>query len=107
MEFESTKHETLRLQGDLEDLNMQLDELATLKAIVERKLEETLNSLAQEREQKHNLKKELDQRITQESMFNLSNLAHFGGLSEGLYFGNHHEIGKIFEISLPPSTMLS
>ncbi|CAL1529372.1 unnamed protein product [Lymnaea stagnalis] len=88
VEFESTKHETLRLQGELEDLNMQLDELAGLKTIVEKKLEEALSSLAQEREQKHNLKKELDQRITRESMFNLSNLAHFGGLSEGLNFNN-------------------
>ncbi|CAG5128294.1 unnamed protein product, partial [Candidula unifasciata] len=103
VEFESTKHETLRLQGDLEDLNMQLDELAVLKSIVERKLEETLNSLAQEREQKHNLKKELDQRITQESMFNLSNLAHFGGLSEGLSFGNHHDLDEDVDGSAHPA----
>ena len=67
-----------------------MDELASLKSIVEKKLEEALNSLGQEREQKHNLKKELDQRITQESMFNLSNLAHLGGLSEGLQLNNHH-----------------
>lgn len=95
VEFESSKHEILRLQGDLEDFNMQLDELGGLKRIVEKKLEEALTSLGQEREQKHNLKKELDQRITQESMFNLSNLAHLGGLSEGLTFNNHHDPGNV------------
>ncbi|XP_012944043.1 protein bicaudal D [Aplysia californica] len=91
VEFESTKHESQRLQGELEDLHLQLEELGGLKSIVERKLQEALSSLGQEREQKHNLKKELDQRITQESMFNLSNLAHLGGLSEGLNLNNHHE----------------
>uniref|UniRef100_A0A0B7AR24 Protein bicaudal D n=1 Tax=Arion vulgaris TaxID=1028688 RepID=A0A0B7AR24_9EUPU len=103
VEFESTKHETLRLQGELEDLNMQLDELAGLKAIVEKKLEEALTSLAQEREQKHNVKKELDQRITQESMFNLSNLAHFSGLSEGLSFNNHHDADDDMDGSVHPT----
>ena len=52
VEFESTKHESKRLQGDLEDYHMQLDELESLKGIVERKLEEALGSLAQEREMK-------------------------------------------------------
>ncbi|CAG5117017.1 unnamed protein product [Candidula unifasciata] len=103
VEFESSKHETLRLQGELEDLHMQLDELAGLKAIVERKLEEALSSLAQEREQKHNLKKELDQRITQESMFNLSNLAHFSGLSEGLTFSNHLDHDEDMDSSVHPA----
>ena len=42
VEFESTKHETLRLRGDLEDLNMQLEELGGLKSIVEAKLGEAL-----------------------------------------------------------------
>ncbi|XP_059153832.1 protein bicaudal D-like isoform X2 [Physella acuta] len=103
VEFESSKHETLRLQGELEDLNMQLDELAGLKAIVEKKLEEALSSLAQEREQKHSLKKELDQRITQESMFNLSNLAHLGGLSEGLNFNSHHDHEDDMDGSVHPA----
>ncbi|KAH9493095.1 Protein bicaudal D 2 [Bulinus truncatus] len=103
VEFESTKHETLRLQGELEDLVMQLDEMAGLKSIVEKKLEEALASLAQEREQKHSLKKELDQRITQESMFNLSNLAHFGGLSEGLNFNHHTEQEEDMDSSVHPA----
>ncbi|BFZ08264.1 hypothetical protein BsWGS_11302 [Bradybaena similaris] len=103
VEFESSKHETLRLQGELEDLHMQLDELGGLKAIVEKKLEEALASLSQEREQKHNLKKELDQRISQESMFNLSNLAHFSGLSEGLTFSNHHDHDEDMDSSVHPA----
>ncbi|GFO43583.1 Bicaudal d-like protein 2 [Plakobranchus ocellatus] len=103
VEFESTKHETLRLRGDLEDLNMQLDELGGLKSIVEAKLGEALQALAQEREQKHSLKKELDQRISQESMFNLSNLAHLGGLSEGLTFNSHTEPEEDMEGSAHPA----
>lgn len=91
VEFESTRHDSRRLAGELADLHLQMDELASLKSIVERKLEEALTSLGQEREQKHSLKKELDQRINQESMFNLSNLAHLGGLSEGLQLNNHQE----------------
>ncbi|XP_046372843.1 protein bicaudal D-like isoform X2 [Haliotis rufescens] len=88
VEFEGMKHETKRLQEEAEDLNMQLMETMNLKRIIEKNLEEALNSLQQEREQKHALKKELDQRINQESMFNLSNLAHFGGLSDGLKLTN-------------------
>ncbi|VDI10404.1 protein bicaudal D [Mytilus galloprovincialis] len=84
VEFEGMKHEIRRLHEELDDLNIQLDENTSLKKIVEKNLEEALNSLQHEREQKHSLKKELDQRINQESMFNLSNLAHMSGLSEGL-----------------------
>ncbi|KAL5014784.1 hypothetical protein ScPMuIL_009054 [Solemya velum] len=84
VEFEGMKHESKRLQEDVEDLNMQLDEAVGLKKIIEKNLEEALNSLQLEREQRHALKKELDQRLNQESMFNLNHLAHLGGLSEGL-----------------------
>lgn len=89
VEFEGMKHEIRRLHEELDDLNIQLDENTGLKKIVEKNLEEALASLQHEREQKHSLKKELDQRINQESMFNLSNLAHMSGLSEGL--PNSHE----------------
>lgn len=91
VEFEGLKHEKKRLEEELDDLNMQLDESVTLKKIVDKNLEEALNALQVEREQKHALKKELDARLTQESMFNLSNLAQLGGLSEGLRFNNHDE----------------
>ncbi|XP_041348589.1 protein bicaudal D-like isoform X3 [Gigantopelta aegis] len=91
VEFEAMKHEVKRLQEETEDLNMQYDESLNLRKITEKTLEDTIYALQQEREQKHALKKELDQRLTQESMFNLSNLAHFSGLSEGLNIGNSHE----------------
>lgn len=84
VEYEGMKHEIKRLQEEADDLHIQLEDAMGLKRIVEKNLDEALNSLQHEREQKHAYKKELDQRLSQESMFNLSNLAHFGGLSEGL-----------------------
>lgn len=91
VEYEGLKHEKKRLEEELDDMNMQLDESVTLKKIVDKNLEEALNALQVEREQKHALKKELDARLTQESMFNLSNLAQLGGLSDGLKLNNHEE----------------
>ncbi|KAK3589481.1 hypothetical protein CHS0354_030604 [Potamilus streckersoni] len=92
IEFEGMKHEIKRLREEVDDVNMQLDESVNLKRIVEKNLEEALNSLQVEREQKHALKKELDHRLNQESMFNLSNLAQLGGLSDGLKFNNHDAV---------------
>lgn len=89
VEYEGLKHEKKRLEEELDDLNMQLDESVSLKKIVDKNLEEALNALQVEREQKHALKKELDARLNQESMFNLSNLAQLGGLSDGLKINNH------------------
>ncbi|XP_045165047.2 protein bicaudal D homolog 2-like isoform X3 [Mercenaria mercenaria] len=93
VEYEGLKHEKKRLEEELDDLNMQLDESVSLKKIVDKNLEEALNALQVEREQKHALKKELDARLTQESMFNLSNLAQLGGLSDGLKLNNHEGEG--------------
>lgn len=84
VDFEAMKHENKRLHEEVEDLHLQVEEMTNLRRIVEKNLEEALSSLQSEREQKHSLKKELDQRLNRESMFNLSNLAHFGGLTEGL-----------------------
>lgn len=75
VEFEGAKHEIRRLQEDVELLHQQVEELMKLKQIAEKQLEEALESLQAEREAKYALKKELDQRINSESMFNLSNLA--------------------------------
>lgn len=91
VEFEGIKHEKKRLEEEIDDINMQLEESLTLKKITEKNLEEALNALQVEREQKHALKKELDTRLTQESMFNLSNLAQLGGLSDGLKVNSHVE----------------
>ncbi|KAL8586489.1 hypothetical protein ACOMHN_055193 [Nucella lapillus] len=89
VDFEAMKHENKRLHEEVEDLHLQVEEVSNLRRIVEKNLEEALTSLQSEREQKHSLKKELDQRLSRESMFNLSNLAHFGGLTEGLSMSSY------------------
>lgn len=78
VDFEAMKHENKRYKEEMAEYNDELEELAKLKNIVEKNLEEALNSLQSEREQKHALKKELDQRITNESMANLQSLASLG-----------------------------
>ncbi|XP_011147596.1 protein bicaudal D isoform X1 [Harpegnathos saltator] len=75
VEFEGAKHEIRRLTEDVELLNSQVEELTNLKKIAEKQMEEALESLQAEREAKYALKKELDQRINSESIYNLSNLA--------------------------------
>ena len=84
VEFEGMKHEIKRLQEEADDLNIQLEDALNLKKIVDKNYEEAITALQHEREQKHALKKELDHRLTQESMFNLSNLAHYGGLTDAM-----------------------
>ncbi|XP_043663741.1 protein bicaudal D isoform X2 [Vespula pensylvanica] len=75
VEFEGAKHEIRRLTEEVELLNSQVEELTNLKRIAEKQMEEALESLQAEREAKYALKKELDQRINSESIYNLSNLA--------------------------------
>lgn len=75
VEFEGVKHEIRRLTEEVELLNSQVEELTNLKKIAEKQMEEALESLQAEREAKYALKKELDQRINSESIYNLSNLA--------------------------------
>ncbi|XP_076172217.1 microtubule-associated protein Bicaudal D isoform X2 [Ptiloglossa arizonensis] len=75
VEFEGAKHEIRRLTEEVELLNSQVEELTNLKTIAEKQMEEALESLQAEREAKYALKKELDQRINSESIYNLSNLA--------------------------------
>lgn len=76
------KHENRRLKEDLDDMNAELEELAKLKRIVEKNLEEALTTIVQEREQKHALKKELDQRVKTDSLYALQSLVNFG-LADG------------------------
>ena len=76
VEFESLKHEIRRLQEEMDLLNSQVEELSNLKKIAEKHMEEALESLQSEREAKYALKKELDQHISRESFFNISNLAY-------------------------------
>lgn len=91
--FTAMKHEVKRLQEEADDLNVQLDDAVNLKKIVDKNYEEAIAALQHEREQKHAIKKELDTRLNQESMFNLSNLAQLGGLTEGLPRSMHHDNG--------------
>ena len=75
MEFEGAKHEIRHLQEEVEVLNSQVEELGNLKKIAEKQLEEALESLQAEREQRYALKKELDSKNNSESMYQLGNLA--------------------------------
>ncbi|XP_046388436.1 protein bicaudal D [Ischnura elegans] len=92
VEFEGAKHEIRHLHEEIDVLNQQADEQMKLQRILERQLEEALESLQVEREAKYALKKELDQRINSESMFNLSNLAFsIRGITEEQSMGSGSE----------------
>merc|ERR1711902_169504 len=75
VEFEGAKHEIRHLQEEVEVLNSQVEELGNLKRIAEKQLEEALESLQAEREQRYNLKKEMDIKFNNETMYQLGNLA--------------------------------
>ncbi len=75
VEFEGSKHEIRHLTEEVELLNQQVEELTNLKKIAEQQLEEALESLQHEREQRYLLKKELDSRLNSDSLYQLGNLA--------------------------------
>lgn len=78
VEFEGVKHEVRRLEEAIENAHGQIEEVISLKNIAEKQLEEALEALQSEREQKYALKKELDQRVNSESIFNINNLGFSG-----------------------------
>jgi len=78
VDYEAVKYENRRLKEDVDDMNAELEELAKLKKIVENNLEEALTTIVQEREQKHAMKKELDQRLKSDSLYALQSLVNFG-----------------------------
>ena len=82
MHYEAIKHENRRLKEDLDDMSAEIEEMAKLKKIVENNLAEALATIVQEREQKHALKKELDQRLKSDSLYALQSLVNFG-LADG------------------------
>lgn len=92
VEFESIKHENRRFHEELDELKMDIESLNHVKEIVEQNLGETLEILNREREEKHSLKKELDSRITSESMLALQTLASLG---LGDFKPSNSEIGKV------------
>lgn len=59
VEFESIKLELTQKNEEQEDLRAQLDEAARLREIAERQLDEALEALREEREQKNSLRREL------------------------------------------------
>uniref|UniRef100_A0A6G1SRG2 Protein bicaudal D n=1 Tax=Aceria tosichella TaxID=561515 RepID=A0A6G1SRG2_9ACAR len=79
VEFESSKHEIQRLQDEVVGLNSQLEEMVTLKRITERQMQEALEALQSEREQKYALRKELDKRNTADPLINWTSLAALKG----------------------------
>lgn len=64
MEYEGLKHEIKVLEEETVLLNSQLDDALRLKDISEGQLEEALDALKSEREQKNNLRKELAHHIS-------------------------------------------
>lgn len=73
--YEAMKHENKTLKEEIDEFGIEIVELEKLKKMTEKNLEEALQLLQTEREQKHSLKKELDQRIASESIFNLQMLS--------------------------------
>lgn len=59
VEFESIKLELTQKNDEQEEMRAQLDEAARLKEIAERQLDEALEALKEEREQKNSLRREL------------------------------------------------
>ncbi|NXH09388.1 BICD2 protein, partial [Bucco capensis] len=85
VEFEGLKHEIKRLEEETEFLNSQLEDAVRLKEISERQLEEALETLKTEREQKNNLRKELSHYMNiNDSMYN----SHLNISLDGLKFSD-------------------
>ncbi|XP_028913583.1 protein bicaudal D homolog 1 isoform X2 [Ornithorhynchus anatinus] len=71
VEYEGLKHEIKRFEEEMVLLNSQLEDAIRLKEIAEHQLEEALETLKNEREQKNSLRKELAQYINlNDSMYN-------------------------------------
>lgn len=79
VEFESSKHEIQRLHDEVAGLNSQLEEVVTIRRITERHMQDALEALQSEREQKYALRKELDKRNSADPLINLTSLAALRG----------------------------
>lgn len=106
VEFEGAKHEMRRLAEEIDLLHSQVEELANLKKIAEKQMEEALEALQGEREAKYALKKDLDAHINRESIYNISNLAYSirgggGGGGTGALDGEGNMNGSDAEEDLP------
>lgn len=75
VELDTVRHENKALEEKLETLESQIAEITTLKKIVEKQLEESLNSFREEREHKYQRKRESHERREKQSLQELKNLA--------------------------------
>ncbi|XP_066446324.1 protein bicaudal D homolog 1 [Eleutherodactylus coqui] len=88
VEYEGLKHEIKRFEEETVLLNSQLEDAIRLKEIAEHQLEEALDTLKNEREQKNNLRKELSQYMNiNDSMYN----NHINIAVDGLKFSEDGE----------------
>ncbi|XP_053209271.1 protein bicaudal D-like [Panonychus citri] len=82
IDYETAKHEVRRLHEEIELRRLQVEEFETLKNIAEKQMKEALEALESEREQKYELKKKLDERLTSDPMLNMTNFGlRFPGLA--------------------------
>ena len=75
VEMDTIKHENRALGEKLDMQEAQIVEINTLKRIVEKQLEESLNSIREEREHKYQKKREFHERREKQSLQELQNIA--------------------------------
>jgi len=114
VDYEATKHELSHVREELNEMTSEVEAMERLKTIAEQNLTEAHDMLQQERELRHSVKKELDQRIASESMFGLHNLSLLGlgdahqtpssgasvGNSESGLHGHHFDDGDVHNPAL-------
>lgn len=76
VELDTIKHENKALEERLEALDSQIVELTQLKRIVEKQLEEQLNSFREEREYKYQKKREVNEMREKQTRDDLINIAN-------------------------------
>ena len=75
VELDTVRHENKALEEKLDTLQSQILELTTLKRIVEKQLEESLNSFREEREHKYQKKRQSQERREKQSLRELNDIA--------------------------------
>lgn len=75
VELDTLRHENKALEEKVEMLDSQIVELSTLKRIVEKQLQESLNSFREEREHKYQKKRDAQERREKQSLRELNDLA--------------------------------
>jgi len=78
VDYEATKHELRHVREELNEMTSEVEAVERLKTVAEQNLAEALRMLQQERELRHSIKKELDQRTASESVFGLHSLSLLG-----------------------------